>query len=74
MNVYASAISLIQNNCSLLNENYKKAEIPIKNDIDFCAITKFTPQILRFALKFINITGYTGDIYFPEGQSDRARK
>lgn len=74
MNVYASAISLIQNNCSLLNENYQKAEITITNDINFCEITKFTPQILRFALKFINITGYTGEIYFPEGQSGRARK
>lgn len=78
MNVYAATISLLQNNCTFLNE---KRQMTIDSKkyfdaqaIDFCTITSFTPAIISFALKYINITGYTGDIWFPEEGLVRAIK
>lgn len=77
MNVYAAAISLLQNNCSFLNEKWQN---DIENrtfnvqSIDFCALANFTPSLLAFALRYVNITGYTGQIWFPEKSLVRAIK
>lgn len=38
---------------------------------DFCAITEITPQILNYAMRLSNFTGYTGEINFRS--SSRAR-
>lgn len=71
INVYAAAISLIQNNCSFLREKLQSYELSDLNDVDFCAITKYTPYMLQFAVRHVNITGYTGEINFPEMRSIR---
>ena len=64
MSVYAAAIFLIQNNCTLLNENRGISTLS-STFPDFCSLTQFGPLELSFALRFVNITGYTGIINFP---------
>lgn len=79
MNVYASAISLLQNNCSFLNEKLK-LQLQSRNPIiqglplDFCTITNFSTMDLAFAIKYVNITGYTGQIWFANNTLTRAIK
>lgn len=53
--MFAEAISLIQNNCTYLNE---------RSEVDFCALTEYTPAQLSAAMRFVNFTGYTGNIQF----------
>ena len=75
MTVYAAAISLLQNNCTLLNE--KRSTIKHEFDWvvpDFCNITQFTPKDLSYAIRFVNFTGYTGQIWFPQDNLKRAVK
>ncbi len=65
MTTYAQGISILQNNCTLLNEKLAdNTEILIPSKVDFCKITTFTPRDLAFAMRFVNFTGYTGPIYF----------
>lgn len=70
MNVYAAAISLLQNNCTFLNAKLDYGIGPVLNYTestpDFCTKTEFTPKDLSFALQFVDIVGYTGRISFPE--------
>lgn len=80
MTVYAAAISLLQNNCTFLNEQLQSRTDnktnPIASELvpqpDFCNITNFTPDNLAFAIKFVNFTGYTGQIWFSDGYLKRA--
>ena len=71
MSVYAAGISLLQNNCSFLNEKLREA-LPNAKEFDFCSLETFTPEDLAFALRFVNITGYSGPIYFQHGSVLRA--
>jgi len=64
ISTYASAISLLQNNCTFLNEIRVKMER--WRDTDFCALTSFNPEHLAFALRFVNFTGYTGNVSFSQ--------
>ena len=41
---------------------------------DFCKLINFTTQDLAFAIKNVNITGYTGQIWFPRDVLIRAIK
>lgn len=63
MSVLAEAVSLIQNNCTFLNANRENRlftnELP-----DFCSLTEFTPDELSYAMRFVNFTGYTGQVSF----------
>ncbi len=73
----AEAVYLLQNNCTLLNQEYSfliDSESPqsksffeiygVAPDIDFCAIETFTPIILSIVTRFVNFTGYTGPVSF----------
>lgn len=62
---WAQALSLIQNNCTFLNEMSSGAEFfEQKIAFDFCKSEDFTTRDLAFALRFINFAGYTGPIFF----------
>lgn len=64
MTTYAQGISLLQNNCTFLNE--KAQEFKVSNFFgNFCEKTTFSPKDLTFAMRFVNFTGYTGQINFP---------
>lgn len=64
VSTYAQGISILQNNCSLLNE--KAQGLTESKALDnFCEKKTFSPVDLTFALRFINFTGYTGPISFP---------
>lgn len=74
---WAYAINLIQKNCTFLNEQVLKFDEKRSITIiptDFCSLTTFTPTQLSFALRFINFTGYTGEIYFTDAIMRRASK
>lgn len=64
---------MLQNNCTLLNEKLANntGQITTSN-VDFCKITTFTPKDLAFALRFVNFTGYTGEIYFSDDSLARS--
>lgn len=72
MSVYASGISLLQNNCSYLNSLIP--ELPVDKKFDFCSLKKFLPEDLAFAVRNANLSGYSGSIYFPSDNVLRASK
>lgn len=74
MSVLAEAISLIQNNCTLLNANRVNRPFTKELPEDFCSLTEFTPDELSYALRFVNFTGYTGQIDFPNNVLIRKTK
>lgn len=50
----------------MLNENRVKTQFYYDDYLpDFCSITEFSPIQLSYALRFVNFTGYTGPISFP---------
>lgn len=69
---YAYALNLLQNNCSWLSQMKRKHEKEYTKN--FCALNYFGPEDLAFAMRFINFTGYTGPIYFPQDILRRAGK
>lgn len=72
----AVAIQLLQNNCTFLNamlanvtgtySEFRKRleEFGIKVPDNFCEIAEFTPATISLVLRFVNFTGYTGEISF----------
>lgn len=73
----ARAISLLQNNCTYLNEYNARNPLQFNGEnvfgFDFCALTEFTPFVLSRAIQAVNFTGLTGRIDFPVNKSTRDR-
>lgn len=57
---------MLQSNCSQVNELANVTGSRLVSSIDFCKIKKLTPAILTGLLDFVNFTGYTGQISFPD--------
>ena len=64
----AQAISLLQNNCTFLNNELKDTKL---DDVDFCALTEITPFDLSRVIGVVNFTGLTGPISFAPGATAR---
>ena len=59
----------------MLNEKIQLATNYINYlHVDYCKLKEFVPFDLAFALRFINFTGYTGQIYFSQTILERAIK
>lgn len=65
----ANAISLLQNNCTHLNEALKENDQ--LNPINFCSLTTFDPFILGQAMRAVNFLGLSGPISFDTNQITR---
>ena len=63
----------MQNNCSFLNE-MQSTYAPESNPIDFCSLNTITPSTINYAMRLVNITGYTGQIQFPSDSRVRLSK
>lgn len=57
-------ISILQANCSAINELLLDRPDKIVSNIDFCKLKNLTPGILTGILALTNFTGYTGPISF----------
>lgn len=74
MSTFAEGIRLLTNNCTFLNE---KVDEEVKNELNignFCNLTSFQPAVLATALRYVNFTGYTGEIFFSSDALIRSSK
>ena len=65
--LYALAISLLQNNCTYLNE------ILTERKKNYCDITTFDPSDISVVMRYVNFTGYSGEISFGLNSVTRLR-
>jgi hypothetical protein len=58
------AVSLLQENCTAVNEALSINQDKIVSNFNFCNINNLTPGLLTGLISLTNFTGYTGSISF----------
>ena len=58
------AVSLLQENCTAVNEALSIRQDKIAGNFNFCDINNLTPGLLIGLISLTNFTGYTGSITF----------